>query len=146
MKFNRLTPNLRVANVRQSILFYRDILGFSLEIAVPSGTTDIETSLAAAGDYAYAMLRRDEVFIMLLDAAQFDRDMPTARVRHQGQGESVLFYMDVEGIGRLHDQLKGDGTIIKEMETTWYGMTEFYISDPDGYILGFAEKTASGNG
>jgi hypothetical protein len=28
----------------------------------------------------------------------------------------------------------------KELETTWYGMREFYIKDCNGYILGFAER------
>ena len=32
---------------------------------------------------------------------------------------------------------------IKDIDTTWYGMREFYIQECDGYILGFATQPAS---
>ena len=28
---------------------------------------------------------------------------------------------------------------LTELKTAWYGMQEFYLKDPNGYILGFAE-------
>jgi hypothetical protein len=29
------------------------------------------------------------------------------------------------------------------LKDQWYGMTEFSISDPDGYLITFAERRAS---
>jgi uncharacterized glyoxalase superfamily protein PhnB len=51
-----------------------------------------------------------------------------------------LFYIDVENIEETYKQLEGRVEIAKTLETTWYGMREFYIRDCNGYILGFAER------
>ncbi len=45
---------------------------------------------------------------------------------------------DVKG---LYAELKDKVTIIKDMQTTFYGKQEFYIRDCNGYILTFAGTT-----
>lgn len=55
------------------------------------------------------------------------------------EGASVLFYIDVSGIDELYIGLKGKVEIEKEIETTWYGMREFYIKDCNGLALGSDE-------
>jgi len=52
----------------------------------------------------------------------------------------VLFYIDVENIKEIYTQLEDHVEIVKALETTWYGMLEFYIRDCNNYILGFGEK------
>lgn len=55
-------------------------------------------------------------------------------------GTTVSFYMEIEGIKELHQKLKAKNLELTELKTTWYGMQEFYVKDPDGYMIGFAEK------
>jgi uncharacterized glyoxalase superfamily protein PhnB len=138
MKFNKLTPNFSVKNVSESVLFYQEILGFKLEMAVPDGTTRIENEILEKEEYAYAMVSKDEVYLMFLNEKNFKCDVPM--LHEFPQGASVLFYIDVENIKGIYTQLKDQVEIVKALETTWYGMQEFYIRDCNNYILGFAEK------
>ena len=43
----------------------------------------------------------------------------------------------------MYTKLKDRVRIIRELETTGYGMREFYIKDCNGYILAFAESEES---
>lgn len=137
-KYLKLTPNLSVNNVRETVDFYRNHLGFTLDMAVEVGSTTIENRLSDQGEYAYAMVSRDEVYFMFLRSDHFDQDVPVEKGTCQGM--SVLFYIDVERIDDVYRRLKGRVNIVKELETTWYGMREFYIKDCNGYVLSFAEK------
>jgi len=139
MKFNKLTPNFSVKNVAESVRFYQEILGFELEMAVPDGTTRIENVITEEEDYSYAMVRRDEVYLMFINENNFKCDIP--ELHGFPQGASVLFYIDVENIKDMYSQLENRVEIAKSLETTWYGMQEFYIRDCNNYILGFGEKT-----
>jgi uncharacterized glyoxalase superfamily protein PhnB len=138
MKFNKLSPNLSVKNVAESVRFYEEILGFKLEIAVPDGTTRIENEILDNVEYAYAMVSKDEIYLMFLNEMNFKCDVPA--LNQVPQGASVLFYIDVENIKEIYTQIKDKVDVVKALETTWYGMQEFYIRDCNNYILGFGEK------
>jgi len=138
MKFNKLTPNFSVKNVAESVMFYHKILGFKLEMAVPEGTTRIENEILEKEEYAYAMVSKDEVYLMFLNEKSIKGDVPI--LHEHPQGASVLFYIDVENIHDIYAQIKNQVEIVKELEATWYGMQEFYIRDCNNYILGFGEK------
>ena len=131
-------PNFSVKNIRESVKFYQDILDFKLEMAVPNESSTIENKISDKKEYAYAMMSRDEVYVMFLSTKSFEKDVPI--LHGLNQGASVLFYIDVEGIDDLYKNLKSRVVIVKKLERTWYGMREFYIKDCNGYILGFAEK------
>jgi len=138
MKFNKLTPNFSVSDVSKSVEFYQDILGFKLCMAVQAGSTTIEEKIDPEHEYAYAMVSKDDVCVMFLQSNDFNNDIP--ELANISQGASVLFYIDLEGIDELYEEIKSQVEITKDLETTWYGMREFYIKDCNGYILGFAEK------
>ncbi len=138
MKFRKLTPNFSVRDVGETVKFYQDILGFKFEMAVPDGSTKIENEISNRGEYAYAMVSKDEVYVMFLKHDSFEKDVSV--LKGFPQGASVLFYIDVEDIDKIYKKLKERVEIAKELETTWYGMREFYIKDCNGYILGFAER------
>lgn len=138
MKFHKLTPNFSVKDIRETVNFYQNILGFNLEMAVPDGTQTIENEISSETEYAYAMVSKDDVYIMFLKSEIFEEDVPS--LKGFPRGASVSFYIDVEDIEEVYKKLNGMVNIEKELETTWYGMREFYIQDCNGYILGFAEK------
>nr|VFK39861.1 MAG: Uncharacterized conserved protein PhnB, glyoxalase superfamily [Candidatus Kentron sp. TC]VFK42781.1 MAG: Uncharacterized conserved protein PhnB, glyoxalase superfamily [Candidatus Kentron sp. TC]VFK57179.1 MAG: Uncharacterized conserved protein PhnB, glyoxalase superfamily [Candidatus Kentron sp. TC] len=138
MKLQKITPNFSVQDVKESVRFYRDVLGFEFEMAVRDGTNIMENRISDKHDYAYAMMRKDEIYVMFLKSDSFERDIPA--LEGVPQGASVLFYIDVENIDEVYESLGEQAEIVKELETTWYGMREFHIRDSNGYILGFAEK------
>ncbi|NOX96936.1 MAG: bleomycin resistance family protein [Nitrospirae bacterium] len=141
MKLTKLTPNFSVKNVKDTILFYRDILGFKLEMVVPKNKNIIEYNLADSETYSYAMMSKDEVFIMFIEENCFKKDIPL--FKNTPQGASLLFYIDAEDIGTIYDSIKEKVEIVKDLETTWYGKKEFYIKDCNGYVLGFGENEQS---
>lgn len=138
MKAKKLTPNLEVNNVKQSVEFYYKHLGFKLVMLVPESQDGIEQSFSEEKEYVYAMVQKDDVEIFFQRTDTFKEDV----IFSQGLsiGASVSFYMDIDGIKEFHDTLKDKNLQITELKTTWYGMQEFYMKDLNGYILGFAQK------
>lgn len=139
MKLNKLTPNFAVGNIEKTVVFYRDVLGFKLEMAVPEDKSGIETELNKNKSYVYAMMKRDGVEFMFQRTDSIGEDIPPLKgMKH---GASVSFYMEVEGIEALYQELNSKkAEVVKKLGTVWYGMQEFYIRDCNGYILGFAER------
>ncbi|WP_340198838.1 VOC family protein [Ascidiimonas sp. W6] len=139
MTFHKLTPNFEVSNIRETVNFYQSVLGFNLIMAVPEIQDGIEQKLNNGKEYVYALLAKDNVEIMLQRTDSFKQDI--VLVEDAKIGASVSFYMEIEGLNELHHTIKNEVKNCTEPKTAWYGMREFYIKDPNGYILGFAEKT-----
>jgi uncharacterized glyoxalase superfamily protein PhnB len=54
-------------------------------------------------------------------------------------GGSLLLYINLKNIKQFFEEIKGNVTVLKGLETTFYGATEFSIKDNNGYVLTFAE-------
>jgi uncharacterized glyoxalase superfamily protein PhnB len=54
-------------------------------------------------------------------------------------GGTLTLFIQVTGIRAIRDALAGQVTVVMPLEKKWYGVTEFAISDPDGYLITFAE-------
>ena len=59
-------------------------------------------------------------------------------------GATGTMFIEVEGVDALHGRLKGTVTIAMPLVTQFYGMREFAIVDPDGYVITFAERVPQG--
>ena len=138
MKLIKLTPNFAVSDIKKTVLFYQDVLGFKLEMAVPEDKNGIENELDENKYYVYAMMIRDGVELMFQRTDSIDEDIPP--LKGVTQGASVSFYMEVEDVEALYQDMELKTDVVIELKTAWYGMKEFYIKDCNGYILGFAEK------
>ena len=55
-------------------------------------------------------------------------------------GATGTIFIEVEGVDALHDRLKPNVKIVMPIVTQFYGMREFAIEDPDGYVITFAER------
>ena len=55
-------------------------------------------------------------------------------------GGTLTLFIEVAGIADVHDSLKDRVPIVMPLEHKWYGVTEFAIVDPDGYVMTFAER------
>jgi uncharacterized glyoxalase superfamily protein PhnB len=138
MEISKLTPNFAVANIRQTVQFYRENLGFELVMAVPVTQDGVEQQLADGKEYVYAMMKKDNIELMFQQLDSFSEDVILA-----GKipvGASVSFYMEGKGIESFYAEMKSRNIKISELKLTWYGIKEFYLKDNNGYILGFAEE------
>ena len=124
---NKLTPNLVVSNVERSVAFYRDVLGFSIEVTVPE-----------AAPYVFASLQSGavEVFLNAPEAASAEYPaFADPRI-----GGTLTLFIEVSGIQQAYDALKDRVKVVMPLEKKWYGSTEFAFEDPDGYVVTFAER------
>ncbi len=138
MELKKLTPNFAVQDIEKTVAFYRDVLGFTLEMAVPEDKSGDEQELTERKKYIYAMMSRDGVGVMFQRTDSIGEDVPP--LKGVPIGASVSFYIEVEDIDALYHEIKPKARVVKELEAAWYGMQEFYIKDCNGYILGFAER------
>ena len=125
MKFADVTPNLVVSNIDRSLAFYRDVLGFSVVTTVPEQPP-----------LAFAWMQRDTVNVFLNSEAS--AGMTT------GPGTNILFITlepgDIAtGIDALFAAVKGRAPVEMPVTDQFYGMREFTITDPDGYVVTFAQ-------
>jgi lactoylglutathione lyase len=122
----KVTPNLIVSNVERSIAFYRDVLGFALQTTVPD-----------ASPYVFAIVQSGAVEIFLNAPEPAITEYPAFRDRPIG-GTLTLF-IQVDDVRGAHEALKSRVSIVMPLEKKWYGVTEFAFTDPDGYIITFAQ-------
>jgi catechol 2,3-dioxygenase-like lactoylglutathione lyase family enzyme len=126
--FTKNTPNLIVSDLNRSLAFYRDVLGFSVVTTVPDKPP-----------FVFAMLQSGAVEIFLNDAAAAIKEHPAwAGQPMVAFGHSL--FIEVDGIDDLHARLVGRAPVWMPIVTRWYGMREFGVADPDGYLITFAQR------
>ena len=128
MTFTGLTPNLITDDITRAVAFYRDVLGFSVSRTVPDGPP-----------FVFVWLERDGVNVFLNDATSVHNEMPGVSSLVVGQSGVAMFIM-VQQIAALWEQVRDKATVIMPLKDQWYGMTEFAVVDPDGYVITFAER------
>ncbi len=138
MTFKKLIPNLMVEDVTQSVVFYRDLLGFEFLMAMRDERPF--DGLPAAGDKPldWAMVQRDQVAFMFQRRDSLGEDVPA--LAGCDIGASLTLYMEVDGVDALYAALQGKADIVKPPQTTFYGRLELYLRDCNGYILALTEE------
>ena len=126
-QLSSLTPNLIVSDVERSLAFYRDVLGFTVTQTVP-----------AASPLVFAIVRSGPVEVYLNAPGPAVAEYPAFKDRPIG-GTLTLF-IRVEGIRAAYDELQAQVKVVMPLEKKWYGVTEFACTDPDGYVITFAEQ------
>ena len=126
-QFKKLTPNLLVANVERSLTFYIDTLGFARGMTVPD-----------ASPFVFASVASGDVEIFFNDATTAVKEYPA--FADKPIGATGTMFIEMEGVDALHARIKSSVTITMPLVTQFYGMREFAIVDPDGYVITFAER------
>lgn len=129
MKFNTITPNLIVKDMEKSLHFYRDVLGFAVSQTVPD-----------KAPFVFAWMKRDDANLFL------NQQMPpqpgqTDPMAGRPVGGTLSMYMVLEGIDDLLKIVEQAG--VKPaiaLHKEFYGMKEFAVLDPDGYLIILAER------
>jgi catechol 2,3-dioxygenase-like lactoylglutathione lyase family enzyme len=114
-----VAPVLRVADLERSVTFYRDRLGFDLEFTYEG---------------FYASVIRDGCRVHLNHSAPLERDQKAFE-----EAEHLDACFGVEDAGALANAFASAGAAFSvKLRSMPYGR-EFYVRDPDGYILGFVQ-------
>ena len=120
-----LSPNIFVVNMTETIDFYKSI-GFQVVMTVPE----------AGAEFVWAMLVNGEVTLMFQTFASLGHELPNI---NRSNGGSLLFYIKLKNIREFFELISEKVTVLKPLETTFYGATEFSILDNNNYVLTFAE-------
>src|SRR5215208_7333415 len=120
----KLTPNLMVEDVAQTLAFYQNILGFKVMMTLPE-----------AAPFDFAIVSRDGVELMFQSRQSLSKNVPA--LTGSSIGASQTFYIEVTGISDLYQELRDQVEIVVDLHTTFYGTQEFYFRDLNGYILSF---------
>ena len=119
-----LAPQFLVDDLQRSMAYYRK-LGF--QFGAPWG-----------GFYAIGTL---DGFELHLKAAPKN----AAERKHRRENEHLDASAGVEGIETFYDHCVANGaTILKPLAATPWGTKDFYVEDPDGYIICFGGQAAAG--
>ena len=119
-----IAPQFLVDDLDRAIAYYRDKLGFELDFKYQS---------------FYAGVVRDGVTIHLKHAPKLVADR-----EHRKQNEHLDAYISVSGIQGLFSELHTRGAdVIKPLEKRPWACVDFYVEDPDGYILCFSEQNTA---
>jgi catechol 2,3-dioxygenase-like lactoylglutathione lyase family enzyme len=117
MNITLAVPVLRVTDVARSIEFYRTALGF---VGDPFPETP---------PYQFAILRHTQAELMLR------RGIPPAHFQPRQYDWDVYLRPEGSGFRELFAQLSARGLVTRRLERMFYGLAEFEITDPDGYVI-----------
>jgi catechol 2,3-dioxygenase-like lactoylglutathione lyase family enzyme len=91
------------------------------------------------GDF-YGIGRLDGLELHLKEAPKDE-----AERRHRRDNEHLDAAAGVDGIEAFYEQCAADGiAILKPLTATAWGTKDFYIEDPDGYVIAFGGRPAAG--
>jgi uncharacterized glyoxalase superfamily protein PhnB len=119
MKMTRLIPMLPVKSMPVSVDFYCQLLGFAVE--------------KRNDEWGWAMLCFDECRLMV------DQSINA----HPAKTRDPVLYLYPDDIVGYHRQLRQNGLAVPDLAVTFYGLTEFRLTDPDGNRL-WIGQTPSG--
>ena len=125
----KLTPNLIVSSVEQSLAFYCDVLGFAKTATVPD-----------ASPYVFAVVQSGPVEIFFNARGPAVEEYPA--LANLPIGGTLTLYMEVPGVEKIYDDLRARVKVTMPLEKKFYGVTEFAFEDPDGYVITFAERNS----
>ncbi len=118
----KIITEIAVSNMEKSTEFY-NALGFTKQDEGIVDKNGSQWNSMALGDAGLWLIRQDIV-------PDLQQDAP--------RGNGVTIYVSVNDVDSLYQKVKTEGAqmnIVKEIETLWYGLRQFSITDPDGYLL-----------
>lgn len=123
-----MTANLMVEDVAASIAFYKDVLGFEEVVSLPD----------ESGTLIFAILKKDDQDLMVQERNSLISECPSYAAKKVTP--CVTLYTLVDDFDALYEDLGSKVDLYVDKHVTSYGSTEFAISDPDGYVLAFAQQ------
>lgn len=117
-KFQAMRPMLWTNELKETIAFYVNVLGFTCD--------------EYNEEWGWASLHRDSTELMLAK--------PNAHTPFEKPLFTGSFYITVDDVDALWNQLDGKCSVCYEIETFEWGMREFAVYDNNGYLLQFGQN------
>ena len=125
MRLKALVPMLSVVDLRRTIAFYCDELGFRC------------TGKFGDADPVWCYLERDGASLM------FNQPPAAEMVELPRRAKDFqIYYFYPEDVVALHQAWAQKGLPVGDLRMTEYRMREFELRDPDGYWLWFGQETS----
>ena len=125
--YENATPMILVDDVDEAVAWYQHILGATLRYTLPKSPPFQWCSL---------LLGNMEIMISQKAAA---RDWYSSNVSISTVPTNIIIYIYVTSILDLYNEIKETTKIVLELIEQPYGLYEFAIQDPFGFILVFAQ-------
>lgn len=120
-----LAPNIFTNNIQETVALYT-LLGFNVTMSVPEQGDEL----------VWVMMVNGSVTIMFQTYASLENELPEIS---REDGGSLLLYINLKNIKDFFESIKDKVKVLKGLEKTFYGATEFSILDNNNYVLTFAE-------
>ena len=121
--YETITPNIMVENVKETIEYYKNILGFEVLITVPEGGTNLD----------FAIIKKDSISIMFQSRTSLIEEYETLKIEEIKP--TFTLFITVKDVQSIYNELKDKVKIAKELHKTFYGKDEFAIFDNNNNIL-----------
>ncbi len=122
----KITAVLMVEEIEKSLPFWMDRMGFTKTVDVPEGDR-----------LGFAILVRDGAEIMLQTIESIRKDAP--QFVPQSLSHDFGLFVEVDDFADILKRLEGYPTALEE-RTTFYGMREIGVREPNGHIVVFAAR------
>ncbi len=121
--YDGVTTNIMVKNVKDTIVFYEEKLGFQKVLSVPEEGEVLD----------FAILNKDNISLMFQEQKSLLEEYPTLK-----SGEIIptfTLFITVKDVNKLYYDLKDKVKLASSLHKTFYGKNEFAIFDNNGNIL-----------
>jgi catechol 2,3-dioxygenase-like lactoylglutathione lyase family enzyme len=130
-----LCPLIQVFDMRRSLAFYRDLLGFEVVERAPAGD-----------DCDWAWLRSGSAELMLNTMYEApDRPDAPDEARTAAHGDTMLF-IGAPDVDAVYSHLRAQGVGVEAPVVAPYGMKQLSLRDPDGYGVCFQWRAITSSG
>ena len=130
MKLKEVVSELVVEDVKRSIDFYKEMLGFEVTAQVPE-----------TGSPGWAELVNGSARLMIQSREETQAEIPSLSTASNGGTMLLVFrFEDHDMVRDLWTKSAKLKRVVFPLRETDYGTIEFSVTDPDGYILIFAGK------
>ncbi|HEX9745894.1 MAG TPA: VOC family protein [bacterium] len=118
MEMKKLAVELKPRNLEETIEWYTSVLGFKLK-----------DKFEEDGKYTFARFASGDITIEFYGGPDYFGDTQPAL--------TGVLYFTPDDVDAMWEKVKGKAEVVKELETSKYGLREFRIKDVNGYELSF---------
>lgn len=121
--YETITTNIMVKNVKETVKFYEEKLGFRKILSVPKEAEILN----------FAILNKDKISIMFQEQKNLIEEYPTLKTEEIVP--TFTLFITVDNVINTYHELKDIVKLAKDLHKTFYGKDEFAIFDNNGNIL-----------
>ena len=121
-----VTPLFQVFDMRESIAWYCDVLGFELK-----------QKHEPDGHLYWAMLKLGDAVLML--NSKYEDDKRPSAPPPAPEHSDVTLYFSCPNVNEAYEHIRAKLSNVKPPKVTYYGMKQLTIADPDGFDLCFQQ-------